>query len=67
MTDENFKRLESIVNDINKEASIKLVISKQFNQVGVHLEPYKDNWYNLEGNNLLGQIRILAEVTKDVR
>lgn len=67
MTNENFKRLESIVNDINKEASIKLVISKQFNQVGVHLEPYKDNWYNLEGNNLLGQIRILAEVTKDVR
>ena len=66
MTNESLSRLQSIVDDINKEASIKLVLSKQYGQMGVHLEPYKDNWYNLEGNNLLGQLRILIEATKDV-
>ena len=67
MTNEELTRLQSIIDGINKEASIQLVLSKRYGQMGVHLEPYNDNWYNLEDNNLLGQIRILAEVTKDVR
>lgn len=66
MTNEQFARLESIVNDLNKEASIEIVLEKQFGSMGAYLKPYKDNWYNLEGYNLLGQLRILMTLLKDV-
>lgn len=66
MTNEQFARLESIVNDLNKEASIEIVLEKKFGSMGAYLKPYKDNWCNLEGYNLLGQLRILMALLKDV-
>jgi hypothetical protein len=67
MTDEQFARLESIVNELNKEASINIVLEKQFGSMGAYLKPHKDDWCNLEGYNLLGQLRIIMNLLKDVK
>lgn len=66
MTDENYQRLENLVNELNTDSSLNLKLSKQCGCVGVALESNPRNWKNLDGYNLLGQLRIIIDLTKDI-
>jgi len=66
MTNENYQRLEKLVEELNKDSGLNIKLSKQCGYVGAALESNPNGWKNLDGYNLLGQMRILVDLTKDI-
>lgn len=66
MSDEKYQRLEKFVDELNKDSSLNIKLSKQFGCVGAALESNPNDWRNLDGYNMLGQMRILVDLTKDI-
>lgn len=66
MSDEKYQRLEKFVEELNKDSNLNIKLSKQFGYVGAALESNPNDWRNLDGYNMLGQMRILVDLTKDI-
>jgi len=60
MTEQNRQFLDTVVEKLNAECNAEIKISSQYGSVGIETAT---GWYNIDGYNTLGMLRIIAKAT----